>query len=92
MFFKLPLRGMYRPPRTSQGAEVGKRKDSLVVVQQAAQEMLEDPEVLALWTRKDEKGILTLCKNKEWEVGEPSYVSAGMIFKALKGLLRSANG
>ena len=80
---------MYRPPRQSQSGIADRRRAAQSQVNIAAAEMAEDPTVIASWKSGDEKGLIALCKKKEFAVGEPAFVTTTMIYNALKGILRS---
>jgi hypothetical protein len=86
--FRLPIRPMYRPPSKAYGSMSNRRSEGQAWAHEIAKEMSEDEEVKRLWGRKDDKGLIALCKKAEWEAADPAFVTATMIYTSLKGLLR----
>jgi hypothetical protein len=88
MFFNLPFRGMYRPPRPGHKSISERRRIGHQEAALAAQEMAQLENISKLWVQGDEDAILKACKEEALMIGDAAYVTPTMIFNALKGYLR----
>lgn len=89
MFFNLPFRGMWRPPRPGQTRITDRRAEGAAAADAVAKEMSRGEEAQRLWALGDEDGLLKLCNERAMRIGDAAYISPTMLFTALKGYLRS---
>ena len=89
MFFNLPFRAMYRPPRPGHKSISERRRIGHQKAHHGAQEMSQIEDIQKLWACGDEKALLEACKERAFIIGDAAYTTPTMIFNALKGYLRS---
>jgi len=88
MYFNLPFRGMYRPPRPGHKSIAERRIEGQKAAQLVAKEMSNNADIQANWAAGDEDAVLAACTERALRIGDAAYVSPTMIFNSLKGHLR----
>lgn len=88
MYFRLPFRGMYRPPRPGYKSIAERRAEGVKAARVVAKEMADGEEIQQAWARGDEDFILEKCTERAFRIGDAAYISPTMLFNAVKGHLR----
>jgi pyruvoyl-dependent arginine decarboxylase (PvlArgDC) len=90
MKFSLPQQGVPRPPSSSYGIIAEKRRNSTHIINNIAENLIKEGVITTLWDEKTgHKAVLAICKQKEFEHGDPTFVSGPSIMIVLRNLLKN---
>jgi len=90
MIFNFRFRGQSRLPSRSAASTAQKYRDSVLISNGIAQNLIDEGTVVDLWGKGGGlEAIMAICKQKEQEHGDPSFVSDISIWIILQNLLKN---